>query len=105
MHRNVKDEVNGDFMIHYQVGPSVATKEDLPDLTPAEYEAMNKRDPDNIEQARMPMDFQLESDETAGAVSDQFPEKICLLHCLDATWECTSTIAGTCMFPSLKAGL
>ena len=34
-----------------------ATKEDLPDLTPAEYKAMNNRDPDNIEQARMPMEF------------------------------------------------
>ena len=34
-----------------------ATKEDLPDLTPAEYEAMNNRDPANIEQARMPMEF------------------------------------------------
>ena len=49
--------VNVDFMLHYQVGPSVATKEDLPDLTPAEYEAMNNRDPANIEQARMPMEF------------------------------------------------
>ena len=35
----------------------MATKEDLPDLTPAEYEAMNNRDPANIEQARMPMEF------------------------------------------------
>ena len=44
-------------MAYYQVGPSVATKEDLPDLNQAEYEAMNSRDPANIEQARMPMEF------------------------------------------------
>ena len=34
--------------------PPVSTKEDLPHLTPSEYDAMNQGDPNNIEQARIP---------------------------------------------------